>query len=139
MVATEGDTLASLIRERGVGLTVAPGDVAGWKAAVVSLLDDDAARRQARTELEHVRAELAWPRVVEPLVALLEQPTRRRARAGSSTAAYVARRLDFAIASRGVLGSLRRVGRLAAAQAGRRLEAVRPRPRRLPSTPDADE
>jgi glycosyltransferase involved in cell wall biosynthesis len=139
VVATEGDTLADLVSERRLGRTVAPGDIAGWKAALASLLDDDAARGHARTELERVRAELAWPRVVEPLAGLLEHPGRHGRRSRGSNAAYAARRIEYALASRGVVGALRRVGSIAAAQARQRIGTVRRRARRLPSTPQDHE
>lgn len=72
-VATGGDVLGDLVGELGLGRTVAEGDVQGWVEAIESMLDDETARRSARARLEEVRSRFAWPIVVEPLSALIEQ------------------------------------------------------------------
>jgi glycosyltransferase involved in cell wall biosynthesis len=73
-VVTQGDVLADMIAERGVGLTVPPGDVTGWVDALGRLLGDDEALARAREAARSVRAELEWPRVVEPLARLVADP-----------------------------------------------------------------
>lgn len=79
VVATRGDALAELVRERGLGRVVGYGDVAGWAAAIEELLDDAEAGRAAREHVEQARVELAWSRVVEPLTRLLELGGKRPA------------------------------------------------------------
>jgi hypothetical protein len=65
VVTTGGDALGELVRARGLGRTVAPGDAEAFAAACAQLLDGGAAaeRAAARTVAE----ELRWERVVEPL------------------------------------------------------------------------
>jgi hypothetical protein len=77
--------------------------------------------QDARQKLDAVRTELAWPRVVEPLARLLEGPAGRSGRPIDPTlGTYVARRLDYALASRGLAGAARRVAAIVAEQAVRR-------------------
>jgi len=73
-VATEGDVLSDLVGERNLGRAVRVGDIAGWVAAVEELLDDPAEYVSVRRNVEAVRAEFAWPRVVEPLARLASLP-----------------------------------------------------------------
>src|SRR5215216_1411920 len=92
VVATEGDALAELVEERGLGRAVPYGDAAAWADAIEELLDDQSARAAAREHVEQVREELGWARVVEPLARLLDLPGRTRS-ASPLAAALVARRL----------------------------------------------
>lgn len=69
-ITTWGDVLADLVDERGLGRTVAPGNLDGWVEAIEELLDDTAECARIRERLETVRAELAWPAVVQPLARL---------------------------------------------------------------------
>ncbi len=117
VVTTGGDALGELVSERGLGAVVSPGDVEGWGAALTELLDDPAAIARARAQLQKVREELAWPKVVEALVQLLEAPAQRSSgRHRRTLASYAARRVDYALASRGVSGAVGRLGRIAAAR-----------------------
>ncbi len=121
VVTTGGDALGQLVAERGAGRTVAPEDVAGWRDAIAGLLDDEAALREAQQQLVAIRDELSWPRVVEPLGRLLEGTPGRAGRALDATlGTYVARRLEYAFASRGLAGTARRVAAIVAEQAVRR-------------------
>ena len=130
VITTGGDALARLVAERGVGRVVAAEDVAGWREAISALLDDGSALREARHRLAAVRDELAWPRAVEPLARLLEGPPGRTGRPVDPTlGAYVARRVEYALASRGVAGAARRVASIVAEQVARR----RPRRAEAPS------
>lgn len=92
VVATEGDALAELVHERGLGRAVPHGDADAWAAAIEELLDDEGARSAAREHVEQVRDELAWSRVVEPLARLLDLPAQPTG-ASPLTAALVVRRL----------------------------------------------
>jgi glycosyltransferase involved in cell wall biosynthesis len=66
-VTTGGDVLAELVEERGLGKAVPARDVAAYAEAIVDLL---AAPPPAK-RFDDVREELAWPRVVAPLLRLL--------------------------------------------------------------------
>ncbi|MEP6977197.1 MAG: glycosyltransferase [Thermoleophilia bacterium] len=109
-VTTGGDTLGELVSERQLGRAVGFRDVAGWTDAIRELIDDEEARRRAKENLEAIRSELAWPRVVEPLVRLLRAPTLpisrpRPARLHSAVDRFERLRLSFAM--RGPLGAAR--------------------------------
>jgi GT2 family glycosyltransferase/glycosyltransferase involved in cell wall biosynthesis len=67
IVCTEGDYFADLVRQRGLGRTVAPGDPDALAAAITEMLDSVAARDQARVALADVANTMTWDRVVEPL------------------------------------------------------------------------
>jgi len=124
VVTTDGDALARLVAAHGLGRVVAPGDVAGWAEALSALVDDEEALQQAQAQLAALRAELAWPRVVEPLVSLLEQDgDRPRRRLDPTLVSYGARRIEYALVSRGLAGTARR----AAAIVVERLPGRRPR------------
>jgi glycosyltransferase involved in cell wall biosynthesis len=143
VVTTEGDSLGNLIADRGLGRVVAPLDVAGWTGALTSLLDDADERRSIQQRLGSVRAELAWPKITETLVHLVESPAHRPSRTLDGTlASYGARRFEYALASRGLGGAARRAATILGEQITRR--AMRRRtspdaPVRSGGTPDADE
>jgi hypothetical protein len=77
LVATAGDVLADLAESRGMGRSVAPGDVDGWTAALTELLDDDRAYAAARAGVVAARDEFAWSRVALPLSELIERVAAR--------------------------------------------------------------
>ncbi len=69
-VATAGDELAETLADSGVGVTVAPGDVAGVAAALEECL---AAGRDNRADaFQGLRERFAWPVVTRPLRSLLD-------------------------------------------------------------------
>jgi glycosyltransferase involved in cell wall biosynthesis len=76
VVATEGDVLSDLVSSRGLGLTVAAGDVDALEAALFRLLDDEALAQQCRDNAAAVMPELTWPHVLEPLVEFCRRPRR---------------------------------------------------------------
>jgi glycosyltransferase involved in cell wall biosynthesis len=117
VVVTEGDALAGVVAERRLGRVVAPADVCGWGEAVGSLLDDVGERDAIRARLTEVAAELAWPRVVQALVGMIEG-RRRAPRPGGDAvfASYLARRIEYAVASRGMAGTARRLATIAGEQ-----------------------
>lgn len=122
VVTTAGDSLGDLVERRGVGRTVPPRDVDAWVGALESLLDDANAYGRARDAIAAVREEFLWPRIVEPLrrqVRLEGEPVPRR-RAAAAGGSWVVWRVRHALADRGALGALRRLGQLAARSARRR-------------------
>jgi glycosyltransferase involved in cell wall biosynthesis len=74
VVASRGGALARRIEERRAGWVVPTGD-AGELAAAIDAALAGGADRDARVERgRELAAELAWPRVLEPLVRLLGAP-----------------------------------------------------------------
>jgi glycosyltransferase involved in cell wall biosynthesis len=67
VVCTEGDYFADLVRSRGLGLVVPPGDHVALADAILLLLDHGDFREQCRMALQEVRDEFRWSRVAEPL------------------------------------------------------------------------
>jgi len=53
---------------------VAPGDVAGWKEAILFWLNDAAARQPALAKLQQLAPNFQWGRVAEPLVRYCAAP-----------------------------------------------------------------
>jgi glycosyltransferase involved in cell wall biosynthesis len=88
-VATEGDVLADLIHEEGIGLTVPPDDPGAVAEAVRQILDP--ARRDAvRDTIASVAQRYTWERASEPLLAFCREPRRiGKARGNDSVAAYI--------------------------------------------------
>jgi glycosyltransferase involved in cell wall biosynthesis len=118
VITTSGDALGELVAERGLGQVVSPGDVNGWTAAIRRLVDNRAVRADAQHRLAEVREELAWPHVVKPLERLLHhEPRRHSTRRDTTAVSYIARRLDYALASRGPAGAAVRLGRVAVGRA----------------------
>jgi glycosyltransferase involved in cell wall biosynthesis len=73
-VATQGDVLSDLVRERNLGRTVGFGDVASWTAAIEELVDGPDELARMRRNVERAREQFTWPRVVEPLARLASLP-----------------------------------------------------------------
>jgi hypothetical protein len=124
VVTTSGDVLGDLVERRGLGRAVAPGDVAGWVAALESLLDDADAYEQARAATASMRADYAWPRVVEPLKRLVREPGAPvpSIRTIGPGASWIGWRVRHAVADRGAVGASLRLTQLVARRlSGRRL------------------
>jgi glycosyltransferase involved in cell wall biosynthesis len=122
VVTTSGDVLGDLVQRRGLGRAVAPGDVAGWVAALESLLDDAAAYERAQGATASVRDEYAWPRAVEPLRRLARESGTLvgAGRTVLPSASWIGWRVRHAVAQRGVIGAARRVARLSERRLSRR-------------------
>jgi glycosyltransferase involved in cell wall biosynthesis len=102
IVCTRGDTLADLVEQRRLGRTVEPESVEGWVAALDAVLGDASEREAVGARAAEVRAELAWPRVVEPLRRLVEGgATRPRGLSPLAGADYAAARLENAVRTHG--------------------------------------
>ena len=67
IVCTEGDHFGDLVRARGLGRAVPPGDPDALAVAIAEMLDAEPARRAAREALGTVADAMTWDRVVEPL------------------------------------------------------------------------
>jgi glycosyltransferase involved in cell wall biosynthesis len=67
-VATGGDVLGDLVEAKGLGRTVGEGDVRGWVEAIEDQLEDGKTDRS----FDDVRSRFAWPKVVEPLSAMID-------------------------------------------------------------------
>jgi GT2 family glycosyltransferase/glycosyltransferase involved in cell wall biosynthesis len=89
IVATSGDSLASLIETSGIGLTVPPGDVDTLEDALFRLLDDDALNASCRTAIERVVPRYRWSTVLEPLLEFCRTPSRAPDLVDPETAAMV--------------------------------------------------
>jgi len=76
MVLTEGDVLADLVRDEGLGKTVPAGDVAALERA----LDDILSTPPPRDRFGPVAERLRWDRVADPLVDFCRDPRPARDR-----------------------------------------------------------
>jgi len=74
IVATDGDSFATLIRERGIGRVVPPRDAVALAAAIVEMVCDEEARAVAALNLREVREEFMWSRALAPLVEFCADP-----------------------------------------------------------------
>ncbi len=72
MILTGGDALSDLVAERGLGITVAPGDIDAIADALVRLLADDAPRADFGPTLDQFQ----WPQVARPLLGWLDDARR---------------------------------------------------------------
>jgi GT2 family glycosyltransferase len=76
VVATGGDSLAQLIEEHGVGITVPAGDVDALEAALHELLNDDARRAACRKQSAALAERFRWSKTLAPLVEFCREPHR---------------------------------------------------------------
>ena len=75
VVCTEGDVLASLVADRGLGIVVPPDDPAAVAHALSTLASEDPERvRERRQRTAAVASEMTWDRVASPLVAFCASP-----------------------------------------------------------------
>ena len=74
IVATEGDGFADLVRDRGLGLAVPPGDARALADAIRSVLYDDRINESARREVGRARADFEWSAVLAPLIDFCASP-----------------------------------------------------------------
>ncbi len=76
IVCTQGDSLASLVEQRGLGRTVPAGDEEALAAELVTLLTDDELIAQCRANLARIVPEYRWSQVLKPLIAYCRDPRR---------------------------------------------------------------
>jgi hypothetical protein len=76
MIVSEGDTLADVVREQGLGMVVGVEDVDGWADAIFTLADRYGSNRRASFALAFKAAQriFAWPEVLKPLIQFCQQP-----------------------------------------------------------------
>jgi glycosyltransferase involved in cell wall biosynthesis len=72
MILTGGDALSDLVAARGLGITVAPGDVDAIVDALIRLLGTTA----PSVDFAPTLAEFQWPAVAQPLLGWLDHPRR---------------------------------------------------------------
>jgi glycosyltransferase involved in cell wall biosynthesis len=76
VVATGGDVFADVISDSGLGRTVPAGDVEPLADALLSLLDDPAARRSCADASARLAQAYRWDVVLQPLLAYCRAPRR---------------------------------------------------------------
>lgn len=74
-VATEGDVLADLVSQEGIGLTVPPGDAVAVALAIEQLLERETGQR-VRTRTATVANQYTWEQVTRPLLSYCLYPAR---------------------------------------------------------------
>jgi len=74
MLVTEGDVLADLVAEKGLGRTVPPEDVAATAAALRALLAEPGGRGTYAARFAAVRGALTWRAATEPLARFAAAP-----------------------------------------------------------------
>lgn len=109
VIVTSGDALSQLVEERGLGLTVGPGDVAGFARGITRMLEDDALARECRLNVSKLRPELSWGEIIKPLDNFCSHPHRAsdrlredRTGAGLSPRWRLVRRMGVALEEGGV-------------------------------------
>jgi len=76
IVATDGDTFATLIRAHGLGRVVPAQEVDALVVALEEMLYDDAAAGEVRAKVKAFAAGYVWSRVLRPLVEFCRLPRR---------------------------------------------------------------
>jgi glycosyltransferase involved in cell wall biosynthesis len=88
VICTNGDSLADLIQNEGIGVTVPPGDVSALAAAIETVAADRELRGRLAERSRDAARTLTWSRVAEPLVRFCDAPYRAadlsRRRAGEA-------------------------------------------------------
>jgi GT2 family glycosyltransferase/glycosyltransferase involved in cell wall biosynthesis len=76
IVTTEGDSFAELVASRGLGASIPEHDAKALARALETYLYDEKAVAIARRNVEAVRDEFRWERVLQPLVEFCRNPMR---------------------------------------------------------------
>ncbi|MEX0790243.1 MAG: glycosyltransferase family 4 protein, partial [Actinomycetota bacterium] len=76
VIVTRGDALSQLVEERGLGLTVEPGDVEGFASSIVRMVEDEELAREFRLNISKMKPELSWEHIMSPLDRFCSNPTR---------------------------------------------------------------
>lgn len=74
ILSTTGDYLSDLVDRQGLGITVAPRDVAQLKQAILRLADDQAFVEQCKANIRSIRQQMTWSRLIQPLEAFCASP-----------------------------------------------------------------
>jgi len=78
MILTGGDYFADLVSHEDLGKALSPGDVEGWKQAILSLAVSRAERQAIRSRLSALRARFHWDKVAGPLADYCRNPYHTR-------------------------------------------------------------
>ena len=84
MLLSGGDVLSDEVQQHGLGVVVAPGDVAGVAAGILDLLDKPNVRRERSATFSALAEKYQWERVAAPLIAFCSQPHRAPDRAAGT-------------------------------------------------------
>jgi hypothetical protein len=76
MLVTEGDSMADLVRQEGLGVVVRPRSVEDVAAGFERLLSDHPFRAGCATEAGRVSADFRWSVVARPLLEFCRAPRR---------------------------------------------------------------
>ncbi len=76
VVATAGDSLAELIENANVGLTVPPGDVDALEEALFTLLSDQSRIDECVANMAGLTDQLRWSVTLQPLIEFCRAPRR---------------------------------------------------------------
>jgi hypothetical protein len=76
IVATAGDTFATLIEEHGLGITVPAEDAEALEEALFRLLDDTELAARCRENVAAFAPRFSWAKVLAPLIAFCRAPRR---------------------------------------------------------------
>jgi glycosyltransferase involved in cell wall biosynthesis len=74
IVATEGDSFASIIEQHELGIVVPPEDPQATAAALRRILEDPTFAEDCRLAASELRSVFAWPQVMAPLVEFCRSP-----------------------------------------------------------------
>jgi len=74
MILTQGDYFADLVEKEGLGRTVRPRHVEGWKEALLSLASNCESHQEIRKRLQQLNPKFHWERVSEPLLRYCDEP-----------------------------------------------------------------
>jgi glycosyltransferase involved in cell wall biosynthesis len=89
IVCNQGDVIGQLVAERGLGLSVPPGDVTALAGALVRVLDDAACRSNCVEAIRAYKRELSWENCLRPLIDFCQAlPAPSPSRSSASTAAF---------------------------------------------------
>ncbi len=75
IVCTRGDVLAERVEQDEMGVVVEPGDIEGFAAGILRLVDDKAFHQTCRANMPAVKADLSWERVLTPLLKFCRAET----------------------------------------------------------------
>jgi glycosyltransferase involved in cell wall biosynthesis len=78
IICNEGDTVAEMVAEKGLGLTVSTGDIQALKDAMLKAVDDERWREECSSALREAKADLSWTACLAPLVQFLGESASRR-------------------------------------------------------------
>ncbi|WP_370327773.1 glycosyltransferase [Euzebya sp.] len=76
IIATEGDTLSLLAKERGLGIAIPPEDVDACADAIRRLREDRAFHAECVANLQAIKPDMTWDRAMAPIVEFCMNPRR---------------------------------------------------------------